>query len=111
MYSRQLLSFSECEGEMQINFSDPTEISKWSRMSIFVLIVEGRLSSDSGGRLREAQMLMAVESGNDLVKIVMSDDVEVTIVGCKSSISVEYCKVESFRNKLSTVDSSSNSGK
>ena len=111
MYSRQLLSFSECEGEMQINLSDPTEISKWSRMSIFVLIVEGRLSSDSGGRLSEAQMLMAVESGNNLVKIVMSDDVEVTTVGCKSSISVEYCNVESFRNKLSTVDSSSNSGK
>ena len=53
-----------------MNLSEPTEISKCSRMSIFVLIVEGRLSSDSGGRFREVQILMAVESGRDLVKIV-----------------------------------------
>ena len=75
---------------MHINLSEPTEISKCKRMSILVLIVEGRLSSDSGGRLREVQMFMAVESGRDFVKIVMSDDVEVTIVGCRSSMFVEY---------------------
>ena len=73
-----------------MNLSEPTEISKCKRRSILVLIVEGRLSSDSGGRLREVQMFMAVESGRDLVKIVMSDDVEVTIVGCRSSMFVEY---------------------
>lgn len=66
---------------MHINEVDPTEISKCSSIGVRVFIVEGRFSSESGGRLSELHTDEAIDRGISFVNRVKSDDVVVIIVG------------------------------
>ena len=66
-----------------------------------MLIVEGRLLSDSGGRFKFWHTVEATDKGSNFLNIVTSEEVVVTKTGCNNSMSVAYCRVESFKDKLS----------
>jgi len=55
-----------------------------------VLIVDGKLLSDSGGRFKFWHTVEATDKGSNFRKIVTSFEVVVTNIGCNNSMSVAY---------------------
>lgn len=82
---------------------EPTEISKCRSMVRSVLIVEGKFCNVRGGRFKLLHTELAIDKGSNFVKIVISEDVDVTKIGCRVSMFVAYCIVESFNERLSIV--------
>ena len=66
-----------------------------------MLIVDGKLLSDSGGRFKFGHTVEATDKGSNFLNMVTSEEVVVTKTGCNNSMSVAYCKVDNFEDKLS----------